>query len=173
VLCIGGGPAGLSIAQVARARGARHIYISDPSPLARSVIAGFPEFVCIDPQTQPIRDAVDAGTCTAVFDTVGTAETTGESLSLLAETGTYVNLAVHDTQLTLNPTALGSERIITTSSNALYRDEREAHSLISSGAVNMRSMITHRFPLDEYQKAFDLLLRDPKEAYKVVFEIGQ
>ncbi len=30
-------------------------------------------------------------------------------------------------------------------------------------------MITHRFPLEEFQQAFDLLLRDPKEAYKVVF----
>lgn len=173
ILCIGGGPAGLSIAQVARNRGAHHIFISDPSPVARRVIAQFPDFVCINPKTEPVHDAIDAGTCSAVFDTVGTAETLSESLSLLAETGTYVNLAVHDTQLTLNSTVLGSERIITTSSNALYRDEQEAHNLISSGAVNMRSMITHRFPMDEFQEAFDLLLRDPKEAYKVVFEIGQ
>jgi len=173
ILCIGGGPAGLSIAQVARAREARHIFISDPSPLAHRVIAQFPDFVCLDPRTQPLRDAIGARTCGAIFDTVGTAETMSESLSLLAETGTYVNLAVHDTQLTLNPTTLGSERTITTSSNALYRDEREAHQLISSGAVDMRSMITHRFPLDDFQEAFDLLLRDPKEAYKVVFEMGQ
>jgi len=113
------------------------------------------------------------GTCTAIFDTVGTTETMSKSLPLLAETGTYVNLAVHDTCLTLNPTVLGSERVTTTSPNALYRDEREAHELINSGAVNVRSMITHRFQLEDFQEAFDLLLRVPKEAYKVVFEISQ
>jgi threonine dehydrogenase-like Zn-dependent dehydrogenase len=68
--------------------------------------------------------------------------------------------------------ALGSERTITTSSNAYYRDEVRAHELIASRAVDLRPMITHRFPLDGYQQAFDLLLRVPKEAYKVVFVSG-
>ncbi|MBC7239709.1 MAG: hypothetical protein H5T71_06385, partial [Chloroflexi bacterium] len=48
-------------------------------------------------------------------------------------------------------------------------DEREAHALIQSGAVDVRSMITHRFRLEEYQEAFDLLLEESKKAYKVVF----
>ena len=41
ILCFGGGPAGLSIAQLARIKGARNIFISDPSPLAREVIAKY------------------------------------------------------------------------------------------------------------------------------------
>jgi threonine dehydrogenase-like Zn-dependent dehydrogenase len=65
--------------------------------------------------------------------------------------------------------ALGSERTITTSSNALYRDEREAHELIRSRAVDVGAMITHRFALEDYRQAFDLLLAEPKQAYKVIF----
>jgi threonine dehydrogenase-like Zn-dependent dehydrogenase len=61
---------------------------------------------------------------------------------------------------------------MTTSSNALYRDEREAHALIESGIVDVGSMITHRFPLEKFQPAFDLLLDEPKKAYKVVFVMG-
>jgi threonine dehydrogenase-like Zn-dependent dehydrogenase len=30
-------------------------------------------------------------------------------------------------------------------------------------------MISHCFPLTEYQQAFDLLLSSPKQAYKIVF----
>jgi threonine dehydrogenase-like Zn-dependent dehydrogenase len=168
VLCIGGGPAGLCIAQVARAAGARRVYISDPSPLARRVIAQFPDFACIDPTEQVLADAV-TDPCAAVFDSVGSTETMREGVSLLAESGVYVNMAVHDAPLNLNVMALGSERTITTSSNATYANERQAHTLIESGAVDVRPMITHRFPLDEYEPAFDLLLRVPKEAYKVVF----
>jgi len=32
-------------------------------------------------------------------------------------------------------------------------------------------MITHRSPLEDFRQAFDLLLRNPKEAYKVVFKM--
>ena len=135
----------------------------------------FPQFeslLCIDPTAQRLADALGDVRCAAIFDSVGSAETMREALSLLTEAGTYVNLAVHDTPVHLNALELGSERVMTTSSNALYRDEREAHALIESGTVDVGSMITHRFPLGGFQQAFDLLLREPKEAYKVVFRMG-
>jgi (R,R)-butanediol dehydrogenase/meso-butanediol dehydrogenase/diacetyl reductase len=172
VLCIGGGPVGLCIAQVARTKGAGRVVVSDPSPLARRVIGQFEDLTCVDPTAQTLADALRGEGCAAIFDTVGSAETAQEALPLLAEAGTYVNLAVHDAPLGLNAAILGSERTMTTSSNAHYRDEKEAHALICSGAVDVSAMITHRFPLDEFRQAFDLLLRDPREAYKVVFRIG-
>ena len=49
VLCIGGGPIGLSVAQVAKARGARRVFISETSPLARGVLAHY-DFRVIDPE---------------------------------------------------------------------------------------------------------------------------
>jgi len=212
VLCIGGGPVGLSIAQVALARGAAEVFVSDPAPVARDALArtagvlkqrgGTPAggspgvrvveglapsasmttsaphatqgtLVAIDPTQVALAEALAGRRCDAIFDTVGTPATTVEALTLLAEAGTYVNLAVHDAPLALNALALGSERRMTTSSNALYRDEREAHALIASRAVAMRPMITHRFPLTAFQEAYDLLLAEPKQAYKVVFVSGQ
>ncbi|MCU0521225.1 MAG: alcohol dehydrogenase catalytic domain-containing protein [Anaerolineae bacterium] len=170
VLCIGGGPVGLSIAQVARARGVRRIVVTEPAPVAQAVIARYPDLTCLDPTQDDVIAALGRASCLAVFDTVGTPDTVADGLAALAEAGTYVNLAVHDTSLTLNAMALGSERRMTTSSNALYRDEREAHQLIASGAVAMAPMITHRFPLDAFAEAYALLLAEPKRAYKVVFQ---
>jgi L-iditol 2-dehydrogenase len=169
VLCIGGGPVGLCIAQVAQTKGAARVLISDPSPLARSIAGGYEGLTCLDPAAQPLQAALEPASCAAIFDSVGSVETAQNALPLLEEAGTYVNLAVHDVPLHLNASSLGSERTITTSSNAYYRDEREAHELIRSGAVDVQSMITHRFPLEGYAKAFDLLHRVPREAYKVVF----
>ena len=171
VLCIGGGPAGLSIAQVARTRGAGKVFVTETSPLARRILAQF-DLVVIDPAEQPIRDALaahlDRPEVAAIYDSVGTNETIGEALPLLAASGTYVNLAVHSASLSLNAALLGSERTITTSSNAFYDDVREAYDLIFSRQVQAGPMITHGFPLAEYQQAFDLLLSTPKQAYKVV-----
>lgn len=176
VLCIGGGPAGLSIAQVARARGAAHALISDPSPLAREIIGRHAGLTAFDPRCESLADGLRRITgqtqCHAIFDTVGSVETFHAALPLLAPAGAYVNLAVQNLDATLNLAALGSERRVTASSNAFYADEREAHRLIETRGVDVRSMITHRFPLESYAEAFDLLARAAREAYKVVFEIG-
>ncbi len=175
VLCIGGGPIGLSIAQVVRARGARNVFISERSPVAQQVLRQF-DFVVIDPAEERLAEAIErvAGRprVTAVYDSVGTAQTITEGLPLLEESGTYVNLAVHSTQVTLDAALLGSERTITTSSNAFYSDVAEAYDLLFTHRVNARPMITHCVPLEAYEHAFRLLLSDPKQAYKVVFHPG-
>ena len=174
VLCIGGGPAGLSIAQVAKSKGAGSVFISDPSAIARQVISNYPDFVIIDPREQDpgeiIRGTIGEARCAAIFDSVGSNETLNMALPLLEESGTYVNLAVHKTEFKFDGSLIGSERTLTTSSNAFYRDLTEAYELLNQGTINVKPWITHHFPLEGYEKAFELLLKDPKEAYKVVFE---
>jgi threonine dehydrogenase-like Zn-dependent dehydrogenase len=170
VLCMGGGPAGLSVAQVARARGAGTVFVTETSPLARQVLAKF-DVITIDPNRQSLQDALaESGhaSVAAIFDSVGTNEAIGEALPLLEESGVYVNMAVHDTPIHLNAALLGSERTLTTSSNALYRDVAEAYELIFSRRVRVGPMISHCLPLSEYRQAFDLLLSTPKQAYKAV-----
>jgi threonine dehydrogenase-like Zn-dependent dehydrogenase len=84
-----------------------------------------------------------------------------------------VNLAVHDASLPVSAALLGSEKTITTSSNAYYDDVREAYDLIFSRQVQAGPMISHCFTLSEHKQAFDLLLASPKQAYKVVFTPGR
>ena len=171
VLCIGGGPVGLSIAQVARARGARRVFVSEPSLSAQAVLRCFDYINVIDPSAVSLADGLARGgvrRVLSVFDTVGSGPIIAEAASLLAERGTYVNLAVHDAPVALNAAALGSERTLTSSSNAFYSDVREAYDLICSGRVNVKPMITHRIPLKDCALGFELLRRSPKEAFKVV-----
>ena len=174
VLCIGGGPAGLCIAQVAQAKGAGRIVLSEPSPVAQGVIDSYPELAWVDPRDGPLHEILGSEhglpNVDVVFDTVGSPATMQEGLSLLAASGRYVDLAVHAGSTALQMLGLGSERTLTSSSNALYRDEREAHSLIERSKVDVGAMITHRFPLGAYQEAYELLLAEPKRAYKVVFD---
>jgi threonine dehydrogenase-like Zn-dependent dehydrogenase len=172
VLCIGGGPIGLTVAQVAKARGAGEVFVSEMSPLARSILAQF-DLVVIDPAQESMREVIAryAGSpaVSRVYDTVGSEQTMTEALAMLDESGVYVNVAVHNARVTINAAALASERTITSSSNAFYEDVREAYRLIFSGQVRPGPMITHCLPLSQYQHAFELLLDVPKKAYKVVF----
>jgi len=174
VLCFGGGPAGLSIAQLARLKGAINIFISDPSPLAREIIAKYKHFIIINPDEEKVSKVIQKHIgdekCIAIFDSVGNREQNKTGIPLLEEQGTYVNMAVHDVPMEINAKLLGSERTITTSSNAYYEDVKEAYRLIESGEIDVKPWITHKLSLEDYEKAFELLLRSPKAAYKVVFE---
>ena len=170
VLCIGGGPAGLSIAQIAQHKGAGKIIISDPSPIARNVCSHYPGFEIVDPSKFDLKTAVGSTRFAAIFDSVGTVETMETSIPFLEEAGTYVNLAVQSATLEINALALGSERSVTTSSNAYYTDLKEAFELLDRDSVDVNPWITHRFPLEGYNSAFNLLTQSPKAAYKVVFE---
>lgn len=173
VLCIGGGPVGLCIAQVARVRGAGNVFVAERSAFAQRIVAQF-DITVIGPSS--IREALAAHLghpeVTVVYDTVGTNETMAEALPLIAQSGTYVSLAVQGTSMPLDAALLGSERTITSSSNAFYDDVREAYDLLFSGQVQAGPMITHCLPLTEHKRAFDLLLSTPKQAYKVVFTPG-
>jgi threonine dehydrogenase-like Zn-dependent dehydrogenase len=161
---------------VLRARGTGKILVAEPSPIARAILerAGFNVF---DPGLEPPGEAVVRITgraqVGAIFDSVGSDETIAQAIPLLEECGTYVNLAVHRTSAQLDMAALGSEKTITTSSNAYYRDVEEAYELIFSRRVDAAGMISHIMPLAAYQQAFDLLLSTPKQAYKVVLTPSQ
>jgi threonine dehydrogenase-like Zn-dependent dehydrogenase len=169
VLCIGGGPAGAAIAQVARSRQAAEVMISEPSPVARRILSALGFDKIVDPAVEDVRASVgSAGFVDVIFDTVGASDTVETSLDLLAPAGSYVVVAVHDAAFHANLQHLGTERILTSSSNATYEDVREAFRLICSGAVSADAMISHRFPLHDYQAAYDLLLAEPKQGYKVI-----
>jgi L-iditol 2-dehydrogenase len=174
--CIGGGPVGLSIAQVAKAKGAPRVLVSETSPVAQRVLAEFPELTAVNPERESLAGALQHSTgspfAAAVYNSTGTAETILESLPLLGEAGTYVNVAVHDAALTFNAAALGAERVFTSSSNATYSDVAEAYNMIFAGNVRMAPMITHRFALEDFAEGFKLLLRSPKQAFKVILNPG-
>jgi threonine dehydrogenase-like Zn-dependent dehydrogenase len=134
--------------------------------VAQSVLAKYPGMTPIDPERVPLADALQS--VATIYNSIGSAETILESLPLLSEAGVYVNIAVHDTTLNLNAAALGAERVFTSSSNATYSDVAEAYDMICARKARMAPMITHRFALEDFAEAFDLLRQSPKQAFKVI-----
>lgn len=176
MLCIGGGPIGLAIAQIALIHGVRQVFVSEPSDVCRAVANQYEGIQVIDPRKTEVaafvRDHNGGEKCATVVDSVGSNETFSLGISLLEESGTYVNVAVHETDIQFNAMCLASERSVITSSNSTNSDVREAYEVLNASRINVKPWITHRFSLAEYQKAFDLLLDPVKQAFKVVFEPG-
>ncbi|GAB1483606.1 (R,R)-butanediol dehydrogenase [Treponema sp.] len=170
VLCIGGGPAGLFSGLVALHRGASRAFIMDKSTLARTTAHKFDHCIPINPTNDSLEQIVkDKGSgFSAIYDSVGEPELFNLAIGSLEESGSYINMAVQDQPLTITAKDLGCERIITSSSNALYKENDEAIRMIVKKQIEVEKIISHCTTFDGFLDAFALLLKDPKEAFKVV-----
>ena len=121
VAVLGCGPIGMGIAALARAWGARQIFCSDVYDvalgIAREVVGGHTiDARVVDPVAYVDEHTAGAGVSYA-FDTVCSADTQRQGLSILGNQGILVNMATKDLDVTINLTDLGGERIVRGSSN--------------------------------------------------------
>jgi len=170
---LGIGPLGLSFVQIARIWGGKRIFCTDvySKTLELALETGADD--AIDVRKEDPVDRIMSATAglgaDVVFDTVGSAETLGQGLKMLAPAGTLVNMATHATEISLNLLQIGSERVIRSSSNYYFHDFQAALDLAADGRLNLKPLITHRFPLEEVPKAFEILLdREKNHALKVM-----
>ena len=160
VAVFGCGPIGCAIIQVARARGASRVIATDKYGKALEIAKQSGADSVIDVTRSSPVDVILSSTggkgCSAVFDTVGTNRTVGDGLSALAESGSFINLAVHSVKLDFDAMKLSAERKFRSSANFLPEEFPAAVNLLATGKVNVAPWITHRFALSEAARAFEL-----------------
>ena len=174
VAVFGVGPIGNAIMQASRAMGASKTFAVDTYDIALDIAGECGATLAIKAGEADAASAIretNGGPCSAVFDTVGTVDTLRQCLSLLAEGGTLVNMAVHDMEITLNSLDIGSERAVKTSCNFLLKEFPLSLSLVSSGQINVKPWITHRFSLRDVEEAFRTMLKKEElGAFKIMIE---
>lgn len=173
VLVLGSGMAGLLHVQLAKAKGAK-VIATDVNPfrlnMARSLGADFtinakenvPEKVRAFAGRLADRVIVSTGAIPAItqaFDLIGP----GGKMLFFAPTDPSTKIPMPFNDFWFKGAA------IATTYAAAPRDLKEAISLIKTKKVKVRPMVTHRLPLKETQKGFDLVLSG-KESVKVVIE---
>lgn len=167
---LGSGPIGLSIMQVAKTFGAKRTFVTDvyPKPLAIAQELGADTLINVSEEDAVKRVMEETGNIglKAVFNTVGTRETVIQSLKMLRRGGCAVLMAGLSTKLVLDFDLLAGEHSLITSANYLYPDFQTAIDLMESKRVKVRPMITHRFPLREIKKAFQIM--EDKKKYAAV-----
>jgi L-iditol 2-dehydrogenase len=168
---IGLGPIGLLAAQVARSRGASLVTGCDTSevPVKLAQEIGLEDTVRGD--SSVLLQHLSSGTrrLDVVIDTVGSAGSIRDSLSLLDKSGTLVLLAVHEKEIPIAPIWFSGERRIMSSANNKYEDFPRAIALLGSGSIEVKPLITHHFSLREAAQAFQVMLhKDREQAYKVI-----
>lgn len=179
VVVIGAGPIGLMIAQAARALGAGRVLVTDvyDAPLDCAAELGLAALKVGEEAdgeaAEEIAGRVEHDPVLTVFDTTGDNNAQKLGLRLLAPGGTLVLMAGVAKGLNLSARDLAGERRLMTCSNHQIADFGIALDLLAQQRVQVKPMITHRFPLEQAPEAFAVAADKVNSgALKVILTVG-
>jgi alcohol dehydrogenase len=113
----------------------------------------------VDPIDEIMRLTAGRGVDVAI-EALGTQATFEACLRVLRPGGTASSLGVYSTDLTIPLRAfaagLGDHKIVTTLCPGGKERMRRLMSVIASGRIDLRPMVTHRFKLDQVEQAYEL-----------------
>jgi len=143
--------------EVARKMGATHVV----------------DFSKVDPVDEIRRITGGRGVDVAI-EALGTQATFEGALRVLRPGGTLSSLGVYSSDLTIPLDAfsagLGDNRIVTTLCPGGKERMRRLLEVIESGRVDTRALVTHRFGLDQIEKAYDLFAHQRDGVLKVAIK---
>ena len=169
------GPIGLCATAGARLKGASRILAVENVPeraaIARSLGADdVIDQTVMDPVAEIMRLTEGRGVDVAI-EALGTQETFDACMRVLRPGGVLSSLGVYSGKLTIPSDAfhagLADISIITTLCPGGKERMRRLLSVVAAGAVDLRPLITHRFPLDRIEEAYDLFANRREGVLKV------
>lgn len=175
VAVIAQGPIGLCATAGARLKGASRIIAVDriASRLDAAKLLGADEIIdasAADPVQAIMRLTSGRGVDVAI-EALGAQETFEACLRVLKPGGTLSSLGVYAGKLAMPPDAfaagLGDHRIVTTLCPGGKERMRRLLNVVASGRVNLGSLVTHRFRLDQIEQAYDLFANQRDGVLKV------
>jgi threonine 3-dehydrogenase len=161
VAVIGCGPIGLFAVGIARSLGAWKVVAVEPNHYRRELAATMGADVLLDPaRTDPV-DAVLGLTkgsgAEVVLEMSGNARAIDQGTRMLARGGRMSLLGLPDSAVTLdlNDQVIFKEaRLQGITGREMFRTWQQTTTLLSTGRVDVGPVITHRFPLADFEEAF-------------------
>lgn len=164
ILVTGCGPVGLMTIQVARAAGARSIYASDISNYRLEIARRVGADITINPKIQDLQSSVLEATAGDGVDVLlemsGAPGAIRDGFHVLKAGGNAVMLGLPPEPFEFDLANLVIMKGVTLHGIAgrkLWETWYTIRGLLRGGAVNLAPIITHRFKLSEFDKAFDAM----------------
>ncbi|OCT45300.1 (R,R)-butanediol dehydrogenase [Cladophialophora carrionii] len=174
VLIIGGGPVGLAVIFNLRARGARRIYVSEPTLQRQKQTADFAARVfnpLHDKVGDKCRELTNGEGVDLVFDCAGFGPGLKDGMDALRSGGTYVNVAGWETPFVVPMEHfMPKELILRVAMSYTDADFREVvQDYLDGKFEGVERMITSRIVLDDVvQKGFEELVTNKDDHVKIM-----
>lgn len=163
VVIIGAGPIGIMMIEVARRMGAKKIIVVQRSRPRLEVAKRFGAdvYICSNEENAIERVLEETGGLGAdVVITANSSPSTHQDALLMAKNRAHVNLfggLPKGSTVELDTNIIHyKELFVHGAHGSLPRHHKQAVRMIESGLIDMKKYITHKFPLDDIVKAFEV-----------------
>lgn len=175
VMVLGGGPIGNLVAQTAKAMGASRVLLSELSEY-RLKTAEKCGISIVNPRERELKDAMNdcfgADGADVIFECIGINATMKQAIEYARKGSDIIVVGVFADLGTINMGFVQDHelRLIGT---AMYRveDYIEAIRLADAKLIDFDSLITHRVPFREYEKAYIIIDEQKDKAMKVLIDM--
>jgi len=158
-LVFGAGAIGTMLAQVLKLRGADRVYLADIDEGHLDIARQLGDFVTINAAEQSAWDAIEDADINVAYDVVGRSGTVvAKALEVLNERGALVFIGAQTEGAVSMDTVEKKTLSLIQTEGVSIAEMREAVSLLGSGQVNVRPLITGRFSLEHMEAAFQASL---------------
>jgi L-iditol 2-dehydrogenase len=169
----GCGPIGLLVLQVARVAGATHVIATDKLPhrleAARSLGATAVFQAAGGRESAEVLAATDGKGVDVAFEAAGENEAVETAIAAARPGARVVLIGIPADDRTAFTASLARRKGLTIKLTRRMKPVYpRAIRLVESSMVDVRSLVTHRFPLEEFDKAFSTAQR--REGLKVIIE---
>ena len=166
----GSGPIGLLVMQMARAAGATRILATDKRPhrLEAARAAGATDVVKADGgEAQRILEATDGHGIDVAFEAAGDNDAVEAAIDAVRPGARIVLIGIpSDDRTSFTASSARRKGLTLLLARRMKHVYPRAIELVRSGRVDVRSMVSHQYDLNDYDAAFDVALR--RKGLKVV-----
>lgn len=159
VLISGAGPIGLMAIPVVQHAGARYIVVSEPNAFRRDLAERMGATLVVDPRERDLADAQRELGMVEGFDVClemsGNAGALRAAIDNMAHGGRIAQLGIPTGEITLDVNKIVFNQLTLRGiyGRQMYESWYQMSVLVNSG-VDIRPVITHRFPFREFEAAF-------------------
>lgn len=176
VTIFGAGPIGLMALQGALIQGAGPIYIVDLYPnrleLAKKLGASYIIDATVEDPIKAIRSLSRGHGTDVVMETSGSAICAEQTIQIVRRGGTVVFVGVGCGEVKFNVDTITRSRLKLTGSFRYANQYPIAIKLVTTGKIDLNSLVTHQFPLDQVKEAFEYITTHKNEVIKAVITVG-
>ena len=173
VLITGGGPIGCMAAAICRFAGARHVVVTDINPYRLALAQKMGASRAVDVQKTDLRAVMKELNMTEGFDVglemSGVPSAFRQMLELMRHGGKIAMLGIppKDMSVDWNQVIFKGLFIKGIYGREMYETWYKMKAMVQSG-LDLTPMITHTFPVDDFQKGFDVMASG--ESGKVILD---
>ena len=174
VLIFGAGPMGCLLAQAVSAAGAAQVDVTDVVPARLAVVAelGVTHAVLADELPQNAKRFAPRG-YDVVVDATGVPAVIQQTMAYVRSRGKIWLFGVAPDQATVpfSPYEIFRKDLAIIGSFAVCRTFPQSIMMIQSGKIKLAPLVSHRLPIEDFAKGFELAQHDPGRM-KVQFEFN-